>query len=89
MFRLRRATFAPHYLANVPDEFEIVAPLDAEANWTSVFTLTSKGAPLGFNACKDAAERVGFTFANHIGWGHGAQSVGGRVRFRVIAFEIA
>lgn len=81
------ATFAPHYLLNVPDEFTIDVSLDAEAGWTSVIALNSKTAPLGFNACKDAAERVGFTFANHDGWGHGARAEG-NVRFHCLEFTV-
>lgn len=81
------ATFAPHYLLNVPDEFTIDVPLDAAAGWTSVFTLNSKDAPAGFNACKDDAGRIGFTFANHTGWGHGARAVG-KVRFHCLEFSV-
>lgn len=80
------ATFATRWLPKGADQAEIIAPLDAR--WTSVDDFDSESAPGAFADSKEETERVGFTFTNCTGFGHGAQSVDGRVRFRVLAFSI-
>ena len=79
------ATFASVRI-NVPmAEREIVAPLNA--NWTSVLTMTAGTNPNEFAAAKTNAGRVGFTFANCEGFGHGARATV-PVRFIVTRFQV-
>lgn len=79
------ATFASVPLAGSTGEIEIVAPLDA--NWTSVSTMTAANDPDAFAAARLDAGRVGFTFANCEGVGHGARA-SVPVRFVVTRFQI-
>lgn len=66
-------------------EHEIVAPLNAR--WTSVLSMTAEDSPAAFAAAKRSADRVGFTFANCEGRGHGARATG-PVRFVVTDFRV-
>jgi hypothetical protein len=78
------ATFATVPLAI--GEHEIVAPLDSK--WTGAFAATAETHPAAFAAAKANAERVGFTFGNCEGYGHGARA-SQSVRFSVLDFQIA
>lgn len=66
-------------------EHEIVAPLNGK--WTSVLTMTAEANPNEFGVAKSKADKVGFTFANCEGLGHGAWATG-PVRFVVTHFEV-
>lgn len=79
------ATFASVPINGARGETEIVAPLDA--TWTSVNTMTAQNNPEEFAAAKADADRVGFTFANCEGYGHGARATL-PVRFVINAFEV-
>lgn len=79
------ATFASVQLDGPRGETEIVAPLNA--NWTSVLKMTASTSPQAFTAAKSRASRVGFTFANCEGFGHGARATV-PVRFVVTSFDV-
>lgn len=79
------ATFATVQIDGPRGETEIVAPLDAR--WTSVDRLTADNSPGAFAAAKANADRVGFTFANCEGYGHGATATM-PVRFVVTRFQV-
>lgn len=79
------ATFASHSPLKMGEEFEIVAPLNGR--WTSVLTWTAESHPTEFAQAKAKAGRVGFTFANCEGYGHGAQATT-PVTFTVLSFEV-
>lgn len=79
------ATFASVSLSGPAVETEIVAPLDA--NWTSVLKMTAQNNPSEFAAAKANADRVGFTFANCEGFGHGARA-SVPVKFVVSSFQV-
>lgn len=79
------ATFATVSLAGPKRETEIIAPLNA--NWSSVLSMTAANHPAEFAAAKAATGRVGFTFANCEGFGHGARATM-PVRLVVTRFEI-
>ena len=86
------ATFASHQLANqsgsLPTEFEIDAPLTGpDAKWTSINTKTWSNAPQDLAAAITNADRVGFTFANCSGYGHGARA-SAQVKISVESFTI-
>lgn len=63
---------------------EITAPLDG--NWTGTFTASAATNLDLFNDAKASAERVGFTFGNCTGYGHGARA-DRTVRFTIDSFE--
>lgn len=65
---------------------EIVAPLDDTA-WRSVEGMTAASSPVNWTATKRDTHRVGFTFGNCEGAGHGARATA-PVRFVVTAFGI-
>lgn len=79
------ATFASVPIKGPMGETEIDAPLNAK--WTSVNIMTADTSPAEFAAAKAEADRVGFTFANCEGYGHGARATA-PVRFVVTAFEV-
>ena len=79
------ATFASVALQGPMAEVEIAAPLDA--NWTSVLEMTAKHNPNEFARAKANADRVGFTFGNCEGFGHGARATV-PVKFVVSSFEV-
>lgn len=79
------ASFASVRLRGPMAETQIVAPLDAR--WTSVLRMNAKNSPGEFAAAKADADRVGFTFANCRGFGHGARATV-PVRFVVTSFEV-
>ena len=79
------ATFASVALQGPMAEVEIAAPLDA--NWTSVLEMTAKHNPNEFAGAKANADRVGFTFGNCEGFGHGARATM-PVKFVVSSFEV-
>lgn len=79
------ATFASVPLKGPTGEMEIVAPLNA--NWTSVVSMTARTSPNAFAAAKANADRVGFTFGNCEGHGHGARATQ-PVRFVVTSFQV-
>lgn len=79
------ATFASVPLHGLIGETEIVAPLNAK--WTSVSTKTAQNSPNEFAMAKANADRVGFTFANCEGYGHGARATV-PVRFVVTQFRV-
>ena len=79
------ATFATVSLAGPKRETEIIAPLNA--NWSSVLRMTAANNSAEFAAAKAATGRVGFTFANCEGFGHGARATM-PVRLVVTRFEI-
>jgi hypothetical protein len=79
------ATFAHHAPLKVNTEFEIVAPLDAR--WTSVMVINAEDHPGIFAGDKASAGRVGFTFSNCTGYGHGATATK-PVRFTVLEFVV-
>ncbi len=56
----------------VNNEFEVVASFSDQ--WTSVLTMTSTKNPGRFAKDRTDAGRIGFTFANSSGWGHGAMA---------------
>jgi hypothetical protein len=66
------ATFASVPLKVSTNEMEIVAPLNGK--WTSVSRMTAENNPDAFVAAKANADRVGFTFGNCEGFGHGARA---------------
>ena len=53
---------------------EIAAPLNGQ--WTSVFKMSSSGAPSQFQEAINSADRVGFTFGGGDGYGHGDYATG-------------
>lgn len=79
------ATFASAQIDGPMAETEIVAPLNAR--WTSVSSMTAENNPNEFAAAKAHAERVGFTFANCEGFGHGARATV-PVKFVVTRFQV-
>lgn len=79
------ASFASVPLTGPTGEREIVAALDGR--WTSVLTMSAANNPAAFAAAKANAGRVGFTFANCTGLGHGARATM-PVRFVVTRFEV-
>lgn len=79
------ASFASVSLSGPIPDTEIVAPLNA--NWTSVLKMTAKSDPGEFAAAIANADRVGFTFANCEGLGHGARATE-PVRFIVTSFQV-
>ena len=72
------ATFVDH-----AGDYTIDASLDGP--WSSVMIQTSAANTVDFAAAKDRANRVGFTFGNCTGLGHGAAGPG---RITVTAFEV-
>ncbi len=66
-------------------ETEIIAPLNA--GWSSVLTMKQATNLPQFTAAKDGAERVGFTFANCAGYGHGAMA-SEKVQFVITDFKV-
>jgi len=68
-----------------PGEAEIVAPLDGY--WSSVTAMTTDTHRAVFEAAKANAGRIGFTFANCEGYGHGARATM-PVKFIVTNFSI-
>jgi hypothetical protein len=66
------ATFASTPTKN--GDFEIIAPFDQK--WTSVETSNSIDNKQEFLSALSNCERIGFTFANCTGYGHGASSIG-------------
>lgn len=79
------ASFAKVTLRGPTAETEIVAPLNAR--WTSVLKMNARTNPNEFAAAKANADRVGFTFANCQGYGHGARATM-PVRFVVTSFQV-
>lgn len=79
------ASFAKVTLRGPMPETEIVAPLNA--SWTSVLKMNAKDHPNEFAAAKANADRVGFTFANCSGHGHGARATV-PVKFVVTSFRV-
>jgi hypothetical protein len=79
------ASFAKVSLRGFMAETEIVAPLNAR--WTSVLKMNAKDHSNEFAAAKANADRVGFTFANCSGYGHGARATV-PVKFVVTSFEV-
>jgi hypothetical protein len=79
------ATFASVQLKSPMAETEIVAPLNAI--WTSVSSMTAANSPDAFSAAKANADRVGFTFGNCEGYGHGARATS-PVTFVVTRFQV-
>lgn len=79
------ASFAKVTLRGPTAETEIVAPLNAR--WTSVLKMNAQTNPNEFAAAKADADRVGFTFANCQGYGHGARATM-PVRFVVTSFQV-
>jgi hypothetical protein len=78
------ATFATTE-AGLAESFEIVAPLDGP--WTSVEKKTAANDPGDFTEAKQNAARVGFTFRNCTGYGHGAYATG-PARIIVTSFAV-
>jgi hypothetical protein len=79
------ASFAKVSLRGPMPETEIVAPLNAR--WTSVLRMNARSNPNEFAAAKANADRVGFTFGNCEGFGHGARATV-PVRFVVTSFQV-
>lgn len=79
------ATFSTVQLKVPMGQTEIVAPLNAR--WTSVSQMTAQNSPGVFAQAKAKADRVGFTFGNCEGYGHGARATA-PVRFIVTSFEV-
>ena len=79
------ATFASVQLNGPLAEREIVVSLNA--NWTSVLNMTARANPNEFAAAKARAGRVGFTFGNCEGYGHGARATV-PVKFVVTRFQV-
>jgi hypothetical protein len=77
------ATFATVPLAR--GEHEIVAPLDGK--WTGTFAVTAETHPAAFALAKAEAARVGFTFGDCEGYGHGATATPD-VLFAVTEFAV-
>jgi hypothetical protein len=63
-------------------EYEVVAPLNS--SWSSLSAIAPNPK---FTTALARTSRVGFTFANCIGYGHGA-TADGAVRFRVLEFAV-
>ncbi len=66
-------------------ETEIVAPLNT--GWSSVMAMKQATHLAQFTSAKDGAERVGFTFANCTGSGHGAMA-SEKVQFVLTDFRV-
>lgn len=66
-------------------EFELVAPLDGP--WRSVLAINAQDNPDVFAQSKKDAGRIGFTFSNCTGSGHGAISTS-PVKFTVISYTV-
>lgn len=64
---------------------EAVAPLDGD--WTAVETSHRATNEAGFLAAEADAKRIGFTFSNCTGFGHGAYAIG-PAKFIVTGFSI-
>lgn len=79
------ATFASAQLSRPTGEMEIVAPLNGR--WTSVIRMDAENSRGEFEMAKARADRVGFTFANCEGFGHGARATV-PVRFVVTRFQV-
>lgn len=79
------ASFASVGLRGPTGETEIVVPLNG--NWTSVERMSARQNPGEFAAAKAMADRVGFTFANCEGLGHGARATM-PVKFVVTRFQV-
>lgn len=79
------ASFASASVSGPMGETEIVAPLNGK--WTSVLNMTAVNSPYEFAAAKAQADRVGFTFANCEGLGHGARATA-PVKFVVTRFQV-
>lgn len=79
------AQFASVSLNGPTGERQIVAPLNGP--WRSVLTMTAASHPAQFARAKAEAGRVGFTFANCEGLGHGARA-SQPVRFVVTDFRV-
>ena len=79
------ATFSSSPLSRPTGEKEIVASLNG--NWTSVLQMSARNNPREFEAAKAYTHRVGFTFANCAGFGHGARATQ-PVRFVVTHFQV-
>jgi hypothetical protein len=77
------ATFATRALAS--GEYEIVAPLNGR--WTSIYTANSETHAGLFARALAETERVGFTFGNCDGYGHGANA-SAPVEFTALSFEV-
>lgn len=68
-------------------QFTLEAPLEPSA-WAPVVLVQNRNLAIDFQTAKAASSRVGFTFANCIGKGHGAIAVGGTVRVKLLEFTI-
>ena len=68
-----------------PGSYEIVAPLNGE--WTSVMSMKASTSPTAFSQAKAETDRVGFTFSNCDGQGHGATATD-TVRFRILEYVV-
>lgn len=79
------ASFASVQLNGPMAEAEIVAPLNGR--WTSVLKMTALNDPGAFAEAKANADRVGFTFANCQGLGHGARATA-PVKFVVTSYRV-
>jgi len=77
------ATFAS--APTTEGEHEIVASFSGR--WTAVMSSNSIDKPAEFKAAIDNADKVGYTFANCTGYGHGAYSTG-PARFTLLEYEV-
>lgn len=77
------ATFASLPLGE--GEYWINAALDS--NWTSVFKMSASANPQQFQGALRSAARVGFTFGNCEGYGHGVRATQPGT-FRLISFNV-
>jgi hypothetical protein len=78
------ATFASQRLT-AAGEYEITAPLSGR--WTGIESANAYDDKPLFDKALEETARVGFTFANCTGYGHGAQATG-PMRFTIVRFEV-
>lgn len=74
------------YLFDKSSTYEITAPLDGPG-WSAVETKTYANDSIDFELAKANASRIGFTFANCTGAGHGA-SASGPATFTLLEWRV-
>jgi hypothetical protein len=78
------ATFASKQLTGA-GEYEITAPLSGR--WTDIESANAYDDKPLFDLALEETARVGFTFANCTGYGHGAQATG-PMKFTIVEYTV-
>jgi hypothetical protein len=78
------ATFASKQLSGA-GEYEITAPLSGR--WTDIESANAHDDNPLFDRALEETARVGFTFANCTGYGHGAQATG-PMQFTIVEYTV-